>query len=213
MTYDVLFRHQQALDPSALTTVATTLHAIEAAITDCRNAGCDVETDSAVVLLIRHLEKVCASRPESAELRRRSMNEITRLRRSPALRTLALRGVAHDEAAKRTFLAQGRTALIRLAEQLGLDARDYDLRTTRGAADESGEIVLHGDEIWVRLRIDPITPGQEVTYRRVRGRRDEFGDRSRRATVADLLVPELFAARLRRDLSLSPSRESERLSA
>ena len=39
MNYDVAMRHQQALDPSALTTMAATLHAIGAAITDCRNAG------------------------------------------------------------------------------------------------------------------------------------------------------------------------------
>ena len=94
MTYDVAFRHQQALHPSALTTMAATLHAIGAAITDCRNAGKDAETDPAVVLLARHLGTVCAAMPADAELRRRSLDAIADLRRFPALRTLAVRGVA-----------------------------------------------------------------------------------------------------------------------
>lgn len=38
MSYDVPFRHNQALDPSALVTVGTTLHAIRAAIT-CQSAS------------------------------------------------------------------------------------------------------------------------------------------------------------------------------
>ena len=39
MPYDVAFRHQQALDPSALVTIGASLHAITRAIDDCRNAG------------------------------------------------------------------------------------------------------------------------------------------------------------------------------
>jgi hypothetical protein len=39
MNYDVAFRYQQALDPSALITLSTALHALNAAVEDCRNAG------------------------------------------------------------------------------------------------------------------------------------------------------------------------------
>lgn len=41
MIYDVPFRYQQALDPSALTNVLTTLHAITKGVEDCRHAGVD----------------------------------------------------------------------------------------------------------------------------------------------------------------------------
>ena len=62
MSFDVAFRHQQALDPSALITIGTTLHALSKAMEDCRNAGVDAENDPAVVMLARHFSSVCATR-------------------------------------------------------------------------------------------------------------------------------------------------------
>src|SRR3546814_11741180 len=46
--------------------IGTTLHAIHAAITDCRNAGLDPESDPAIILLARHLGTVCAGQPSQA---------------------------------------------------------------------------------------------------------------------------------------------------
>src|SRR3546814_8235499 len=66
MSYDLAFRYSQALDPSALVMIGTTLHAIHAAITDCRNAGLDLESDPAIILLARHLGTVCAGQPSQA---------------------------------------------------------------------------------------------------------------------------------------------------
>ena len=149
MTYDVAFRHQQALDPSALTKITTALHAIQAAITDCRNSGKDVETDSAVILLTRHLAAVSADRADDAVLRQHCMTEIAELRRFPALRTLAYRGVAYDEAAKRVFHAEGRTAMRRLAEALCLDEGGYDIRSNKAGPAVSGEIT------WRTIRLSP----------------------------------------------------------
>ena len=57
MSYDLAFRFQQALDPSALMDIAASLHAIEAAITDCRNAGIATESDPAIILLCRKAER------------------------------------------------------------------------------------------------------------------------------------------------------------
>ena len=65
MPYDVAFRHQQALDPSALVTIGASLHAITRAIDDCRNAGIAFETDPAVILLARHLASVTARQPKT----------------------------------------------------------------------------------------------------------------------------------------------------
>ena len=66
MIYDVPFRHQQALNPSGLPTITTTLRAIEKAVEDCRNAGVDPDSDPAVVLLARHMavgRGPCCARP------------------------------------------------------------------------------------------------------------------------------------------------------
>lgn len=214
MNYDVAMRHQQALDPSALITIGTTLHAIGAAIKDCRNAGKDSETDPAVILLVRHLTAVCEDRPESMVLRRSCMDQIAEIRRFPVLRNLAYRGVSYDEAAKRVFHAEGRVAMRRLAEALGLSQGSYDIRSNKGGPAVSGEITLHGEEAWVQLSLGGIGHGREVLYRRVRGRNDHCGERNNRASINDLLAPDRFADRLRRGLRLAaPAEQATRLFA
>ena len=96
-SYDIAFRFQQALDPSALITLPTALHALNAAIADCRNAGRPHESDPAVILLARHLGDIAShiERP-NVELRRACMDAIADLRRKPALIALAHKGVAYD---------------------------------------------------------------------------------------------------------------------
>lgn len=203
MHYDVAMRHQQALDPSALTTIAATLHAIDAAITDCRNAGKASETDAAVILLARHLSTVCALAADDTSLRRACIDQVAEIRRHPVLRTLAYRGVSYDEAAKRAFHAEGRAAMRRLAEALELDDGSFDIRSNKGGPAVSGEITLHGEEVWVRLSLGCMGPDNEIAYRQVRGREDHCGDRNRWASINELLAPDRFAARLRRELKLS----------
>jgi len=205
MHYDVAMRHQQALDPSALITIRTTLHAIEAAITDCRNAGKDPETDPAVVLLVRHLGTVCADKPQDMALRKACLDQVAEIRRHPALRTLAYRGVSYDEAAKHIFHREGRQAMHRLAEALDLEQGSYDVRSDKGGVAISGDITLHGEEVWVRLSLGYLGPNHEVAFRRVKGRKDHFGDRNRWASVNELLAPHRFADRLRKELQLAPA--------
>ncbi len=205
MPYDVAFRHQQALDPSALTTIAATLHALEAAIQDCRNAGKDLESDPAVTLLARHFGAVTADRPDDGVLKRRCVDAVGEIRRHPALVTLALRGVAYDAAAKALFHADGRKAMRRLADALGLLPADYDLRSNQGGSAVSGEITLHGEEVWVSLGLGALGAGHEVCFRRVRGRRDHHGDRNRWASIRELLAPDRLASRISQELALTPA--------
>lgn len=202
MSYDVAFRYQQALDPSALITIATTLHAVHAAITDCRNAGLPVETDPAVILLVRHLGTVCADRANDGELRRACMEQVAELRSRPMLKTLALRGVAYDEPAKRLFHSEGRTAMRRLAAALGLDDGRFDIRSNKAGPAVSGEITLHGEDIWVQMSLGPFGPGKEICFRKVQDRQDHIGERNYWASVRELLEPERFAARIRLELRL-----------
>lgn len=202
MSYDTAFRYSQALDPSALVLIGTTLHAIQAAITDCRNAGLDFESDPAVVLLARHLGTVCAGRAPAADLRRDCIARIADLRNRPALKTLAYRGVAHDEPAKRLFHSEGRTAMRRLADALELDEGSFDIRSNKGGPAVSGEVTLHGEDVWVQLSLGLFGPGREVCFRKVRGRGDHLGDRNLWASVRELVDPERFAVRIRRELRL-----------
>ena len=203
MSYDVAFRYGQALDPSALITIGTTLHAVHAAITDCRNAGIEVESDPAVILLVRHLSHVCADRPDDAELRRACMARIADLRNRPVLKTLALRGVAYDEPAKRLFHSEGRAALRRLAEALGLEEDTFGIRCNKAGPAVSGEITLHGETLWVQLSLGPFGPDREVCFRKVRDRQDHIGERNHWGSVRELVEPERFAARIRRELKLA----------
>jgi len=204
MSYDIAFRFQQALDPSALITLPTALHALNAAIADCRNAGRPHESDPAVILLARHLGAIASQieRP-NVELRCACMDAIAGLRRKPALIALAHKGVAYDEPAKKLFHSDGRKALKRLADALRLPQGQYDLRSQKGGVAISGEVTLHSDEVYVQLSLGAMGPGREVMFRKVAGRKDYVGDRNHFASVHDLMSPDTLAARICRELHLS----------
>lgn len=201
MSYDIPFRYQQALDPSALITVPNALHALNAAIDDCRNAGRAHESDPAVILLARHLGTLASQieRPNS-ELRRACMESIADLRRKPALIALAHKGVAYDERAKRLFHSDGRKALRTLADALDLAEGSYGITSQRGGVAIAGDVTLHADHIYVQLSLGGMGAG--VMFRKVADRRDFVGERNHWASVHDLVRPERLAARIRRDLHL-----------
>jgi len=208
MSYDVPFRFLQALDPSALTSLPAAIHAVDAAITDSRNAGKDFETDPAVLLLIRHAGRLATDeRQTDLQLRRACIDQIAELKRRPALLVLSQKGVAYDASAKHLFHADGRRAMRRLADALGLREDAYDIRSNAGGVAVSGEITLHGEEVWVQLSLDCRGADLEILYRRVSGRRDHVGERNHWTSVRDLLAPDRFAQRLRRELALTPAPE------
>ncbi len=204
MSYDIAFRFQQALDPSALIILPTALHALNAAIEDCRNAGRPHESDPAVILLARHLGAIAEQidRPD-VELRRACMDAIADLRRKPALIALAHKGVAYDAPAKDLFHRDGRRALRRLADALRLPEGGFDIRSVRGGISVSGEVVLHGEEVYVQLSLGCMGRGREIMFRRVAGRKDYCGDRNHWGEIADLMAPDTLAQRIRRELQLS----------
>ena len=215
MSYDVAHRFNQALDPSACTTVSASLHVLEAAITDCRNAGKPHESDPAVLLLARHLGAVAGSRiPSVMQLRRACMDEIAELRRHPALVAIAHKGIYHDEPAKKQFHADGRKAMKRLAEALRLADGSYEVRSNLGGPAVSGEITLHGEELYVQLSLGCMGPGNEVMFRRCEGRKDYRGGANHWASVRELVTPDRFAERLVRELHLTvPAAPADRLFA
>lgn len=215
MSYDIPFRYQQALDPSALATVPTALHALNAAIDDCRNAGRSHECDPAVILLARHLGTLASQiqRP-NGDLRRACIEAIADLRRKPSLIALAHKGVAYDERAKKLFHSDGRKALRALGDALGLAEDSYGIASQRGGVAVSGEVTLHGDHLYVQLSLGCMGAGREVMFRKVAGRKDFVGERNHWASVHDLVQPNRLAARIRRDLHLpEPAGVPARLAA
>jgi hypothetical protein len=208
MSYDLPFRHRQALDPSGLDSIGACLHALQAAAKDCRNAGTPFETDPSVVLLAQHLGAVATRlHPEQTALRAICAEQLAELEPQPVLALLARRGVAYDDDAKRLFHSAARKALRDLAQHLALTPIDYDLRVNPGGIAVSGEVTLHADNLYVQVSIG-IFGGHEILYRTVRGRDDYCGGRNHFARIDALLAPDSFAARIAADLGLElPARE------
>ena len=200
MIYDVPFRHQQALDPSGLSNISTTLHAIEKAMADCRNAGVDPNSDPAVVLLARHMATVSANRAPRDVLRNACQRRLEDLKRFPTLLALAIRGVEHDAGAKERFHIDASAAMLALAVSLDLPAGSFEIVSRQGSPDQSGHVLLAGAEVAVTVKIGVLHEGREVSYRSVA----EGPEAPKRyAPISELLKPNRFAARLRRELQMA----------
>jgi hypothetical protein len=197
MIYDVPFRHQQALDPSALSTITTTLHAIEKALEDCRNAGVDPNSDPAVVLLARHMAVVSTNRAPRAVLRHACTRRLAELTRFPTLLALAIRGVEYDSVAKERFHIDATVAMNALAQALGLTAGTFEVVSIQRGRDQSGQVLLAAEKFAVTVAIGRRHEGREVSYRGVQEGSDAP---NRYAPMSELLRPGRLAARLQHDL-------------
>jgi hypothetical protein len=58
--------------------------------------------------------------------------------------------VAYDADAKRRFHHQARCRMLDLADALGLEPDEYDLRSNQGGIAVSGEVTLHADRLYVQ---------------------------------------------------------------
>ena len=93
--------------------------------------------------------------------------------------------------------------MTRLATALRLQRGQFQVRSNMAGIAVSGEIILHSDEVYVQLSIGGMGTGREVMFRRVAGRKDYCGDRNHWGDIAELMAPDTFAARIRRELHLS----------
>src|SRR3546814_4432038 len=91
----------------------------------------------------------------------------------------------------------------RLADARALDEGSFDIRSNKGGPAVSGEVTLHGEDVWVQLSLGLSGPDREVCFRKVQGRDDHLGDRNCWASIRELVDPGRFAARIRRELRLS----------
>ncbi|MGI9376023.1 MAG: hypothetical protein ACR2PC_08020 [Tsuneonella suprasediminis] len=206
MSYDIAFRIQQALDPSALVTVAAGLNVLVRAIDECQRIRADPESDPAVLLLARHLGNVAAENgPSQSDLRRACIEAVGAVERTPLLVTLAQRGVSYDSDAKAAFHAEARKAMKRLAKALGLERNEIQVRSNMAGIACSGEIILHSAHVYIQLDLGCMGPGHEVMFRSCEGLKDYVGGRNHFASVEELVAPGRLAERIRRELRLPQS--------
>lgn len=216
MNYDLDFRYRRALQPDGLATISTAIQAVVDAMQDARNAGLDPACDPAIILLARHVGRLALGHApdetftEDAALRRLCIARIDELKSKPALVALARCGIGYDAQAKRAFHREARSALRVAARHLGLDLDQYDLRSNFAGPAVSGEITLHGDEIYVQVSIPCIRPGREVMFRRCKGRQDYLGMSNHFCDIAVLAAPQSFRSLVVREtgLAIDPREQS-----
>ena len=200
MSFDVPFRHHQAMDAASLPTITVTLQAMTRALADCRNAGVDPDSDPAMVLLARHMAIISTNRAPRSVLLHACKRRIDALRRFPTLLSLAIRGVGYDQVAKERFHMDARAELEKLATALGLIDGSYTVISSQGSTAESGYVILAAADLAVVVRVGGRYEGREVAYRSVV---EGLHQANRYAGMAELLNTARFAERLTRELDLT----------
>ena len=77
---------------------------------------------------------------------------------------------------KARFHRQYKRLLKTVAEKMGMAPGTYDIRSMKGGPAVMGEVVLHGDHIYVMVIGDKLKRDEPaVMYRTVQGRRDYTG--------------------------------------
>jgi hypothetical protein len=205
MLYDTIYRHNHALSPAGLETLPAALHALNAAVDDCRRAGKPLDRDAAILLLIRNLADVAdRDAPSANDLRLRGAEERMAVIAAPAILDIAGNSVAGDPAAKRTFHYQARRALARLAEAIGLDPNDARINTALGRDDDEGTTELRHADLSIRVVPSSFLPDSEITFNRCRNR--EHAGQVHRAPIAELLDAAAFQRRLAANIGMGASR-------
>lgn len=195
MFYDTLYRHNQALAPDGLETLSAALHALNAAVDDCRRAGKPLARDAAIILLVRNLADVAErSAPSVAYLRHRCAADRAAVIAAPALLDIAGHSVAGDHAAKRTFHYQARRALTRLIKAIGLDPDTARVNSTLGTDRDDGTTELRHADIGICVVPRSFLPDSEISFNRCVG--GEPAGKVHLAPIAELLDPAAFSRRL-----------------
>jgi len=98
----------------------------------------------------------------------------------------------YDEDGKKLFLAGARRSANLINKALNLGA---DVRVCRGGIAVSGEVDLHGDDIYLSLGLG-CGPDLQVLLRRCNGKKDSFGGPNNWARWEDLRGLERGDARI-----------------
>lgn len=80
-----------------------------------------------------------------------------------------------DHFRKEELHRQGRTFLRALAKRLGLDPKEYEVRSNKAGIAVSGEITLHAENLYVEVCESAMSRGISMMFRTCKGRRDYTG--------------------------------------
>lgn len=78
-------------------------------------------------------------------------------------------------ARKEKYHSIARRKLRRLANEMGLTAKDYRLDTNRGGIAVCGETTLHTDTLYIQISQHIFGRGSDIMFRRCNGRKDYCG--------------------------------------
>lgn len=85
------------------------------------------------------------------------------------------------------FHREGKRMARFIAKKLGLKKGEFDIRSNLGGVAVSGEVVLHGDKIYVQLFQSCFGPERGFLYRKCNGRKDYVGLTNRYMKWEELL--------------------------
>ena len=105
--------------------------------------------------------------------------------------------VAYHKWPKRDFHLASRRQLRRLAGALGLPPGSFDIRNNAGGIAVSGEIILHGDHVYVHVSQPATGHDSGVMFRTCEGRKDYTGGPNNFASLDLLNQPDDLAHRIR----------------
>lgn len=104
---------------------------------------------------------------------------------------------SYDPTHKGSWHHEARTRMRRLAKELGLERGTYDIRSNMAGPAVSGEVTLHGEDIYVQVSQGCGGPSMGILIRTCEGRKDYTGGRNNFANIRDLEDIPLLAERCR----------------
>jgi hypothetical protein len=108
---------------------------------------------------------------------------------------------AYDGEQKKAFHRQARIALRALAKELRFSPNSFDLRSCVGGIAVSGEIILHGEAIYIQICQPATGTDSGILIRTCEGRRDYHGGRNHLAPLSLLDRPPELARYVRAVMS------------
>lgn len=102
---------------------------------------------------------------------------------------------SYDEEQKRRFHTMARSRLKKLATELHLPARSYDVRSNKAGIAVSGEVTLHHSAVYIQVGQFGMSSGHGILIRTCKGRKDYTGG-SNHVVALTMLddIPALAAA-------------------
>jgi hypothetical protein len=99
----------------------------------------------------------------------------------------------YNDTAKFYFHMTAKRQLRKLANELGLEPKEFDLRSNMGGIAVSGEITLHTDNTYIQVSQSSMGPEHGILFRTCKGRKDYTGGRNHFAHLKLLNDPYALA--------------------